>query len=1164
MATVINPLYHQVSDTESGKINVELPDTLSEMRNSSNTVSSPNELSTTEVRNEISIPVKWGKKITILLIGIILFMGLIIVFLTPSTSENSKNNNNNDINKMNDDTITCDNHSGNTKSSLNISSLVPIWNKEYFPNIDTEDQFNYGTGGIKTYYSSSNKEYVYAFIPSSVMNRRIPYLMVQQITHGRGIKEESLDPGRIITQKLISFEFDHDNVYIIERQMKHRNGDIETYINSCNDILTLQSTGQCVGGGKNVHQSFSNNRVDTLPIEGYEGPSSSSDSGLEGSYIIDNRNGVEGVYVKLSHRPNAAASISTISSTGYRLISEGVKANVFTFSIEAAMLLENTNTGSQGEIGSYKAEIHVRESYLAVEGGWRDILSDSSSTSSSTSGTNIPDGVKRPASEPFRAHHPSSGFNSVTFANESSEFLSSRYTHLMTKYFITPESPSLSINIRRSTTAATTTTTMKTLNLRVKNGLSYCVDHGVPTSLREVVVEGVSYWDRAFMEAGFSSHTMVVDICEETHDLFDLSPRIISNNNGIVTIAVGGVVHWFWRDIRGYSIGQRIVDPRSGRILAGHARLGGLRIRKDYELMHALTAGQNKDEMIPEYPGSIVTENKFGRIERIALSRLRTLAAHEVGHTLGLAHNFAGSVISFGTWFHPENPFSGSVMDYPKVWVTLDSTQNEVQVYDSFIHGIGSYDIVSFQCAYSDLELFYSNISSQDIASLSGYELLIFQTKALQSLISTKIDEGLYIFLSDQDADDGLDYRSSRWDDVVSSPTQQKYIVQTSTNKSISAEVVFKALNTLNIRTKALEGIITELTNQNTASSYLSASTSLQLPLSSSYLQNSLTDIWLWHRYEIKALCKLIGGKHKSLSLAPQYTGQSSLDSSLGIPSTSAAASATSNFAVDVDPDLQWASLLLAVTALLPNHTELPSSISDHMEVGSFDGYDYKHKGVYNDGDSMMGRAGRYLDSTAATEIVAGYIIDTLMLPSRMERLARVVKQEYPTILDVLNLFASFFTGEVSTSLNSGLEKGQLILNVLDSATSVSWNWNSLLGFTDINQMIVKYSGTSSGMALRMIQAVILDRLITAFNSGCVSDTAERGCSVLVLAAIKRTLKTISVSISPFSDVESLSNIDSDVAELWVSHFSHLKDSIDTSTSPILSPQLVTPPGPPI
>ena len=164
--------------------------------------------------------------------------------------------------------------------------------------------------------------------------------------------------------------------------MKHRNGEIETYINSCNDILTLQSTGQCVGGGKNVHQSFSNNRVDTLPIEGYEGPSSSSDSGLEGSYIIDNRNGVEGVYVKLSHRPNAAASISTISSTGYRLISEGVKANVFTFSIEAAMLLENTNTGSQGESGSYKAEIHVRESYLALEGGWRDILSDSSSTSS--------------------------------------------------------------------------------------------------------------------------------------------------------------------------------------------------------------------------------------------------------------------------------------------------------------------------------------------------------------------------------------------------------------------------------------------------------------------------------------------------------------------------------------------------------------------------------------------------------------------------------------------------------------------------------------------------------------------------------------------------------------------------------------------------------------
>ena len=1161
MSTVVNPLYHQVSDTESGNIHIELPNTPGIPRNSSYTMSNPNaspnsDLRTIEVNNEVNIPVKWGKKITIVLVGVILFMGLMIGLVTPSSSSSSESesNSNNDINKINDDTTTTtttttnnNNNflSSNTKASLNITSLTPIWNKAYFPNIDIEDQLDYGTGGIKTYYSS-NQEYVYAFIPTYIMEKQVPYLMVQQITHGKGIKEKSLDPGRILTQKLVSFEFDHDNVYIIERQMEHRNGDIETYVKSCNDIEQLQSTGECIGGSKNVHQSFSNNRVDTLLIEGRNS---------NGNVDSDS---IEGVYVKISHRLNAASSISSSSSTGYRLISKGVNANVFTFSVEAAMLLEDNDTGNN------QGEIHIRESFLAVEGGWRDLISHSSSTSD----TDIPDGIKTPASEPFRAHHPSSGFNSVTFANESSDFLSSRYTHLMTKYFITPESNFLPINIHSTHTS--TSSSAKSLSLRVKNGLSYCVDHGVPASLRNAVVKGVSYWDRAFTEAGFSSQTMAVDVCEETYDMFDLSPRIISNNNNVVTVAVGGVVHWFWRDIRGYSIGQRIVDPRNGRILAGHARLGGLRIRKDFELMHALTAGQNKDEMRAEYPGALATENIFGRIERIALSRLKTLAAHEVGHTLGLAHNFAGSVInSASELYHPEVEIGGSVMDYPKVWVTLDNTHNDVQIYDSFIHGIGSYDIISFKCAYSDLELYYSNVSSQEIASLSGYELLIFQTHALQSLISTEINKGTYVFLSDQDADDGLDYRSSRWDDVVTSPTQQSYVVQTSTHKTISAEVIFQTLNTLNIRTKALAGIVTELTNQNTASSYLSAPTSLQLPLSSSYLQNSLTDVWLWHRYEIKTLCKLIAGKHKSLSLAPQYTGQSGLDSSLGIPSTSTVASSTSNVAVDVDPDLQWASLLVVVTALLPAHTDLPASFSEHMEVGSFEGYDYKHDGVYNDGDSMMGRTGRFLDSTVATEIVAGYILDSLMIPSRMERLARVTKQEYPSILDVLNVLSSFFTGNINASLKVGLDKGTLILQALDSTNSESWGWSNLLGFTDMNQMVINNSGseerTRAGMALRTVQAVILDRLIDALKTGCVSDEAERGCSTLVLAAIKRTLTKISSALTPYTNTTTLSSIESNIAEMWIAHFSYLKDSIETFTTPTTSRSKInTPPGPPI
>ena len=50
-------------------------------------------------------------------------------------------------------------------------------------------------------------------------------------------------------------------------------------------------------------------------------------------------------------------------------------------------------------------------------------------------------------------------------------------------------------------------------------------------------------------------------------------------------------------------------------------------------------------------------------MEAMVLARTRQLAAHEVGHTLGLMHNFAASSVAPGT----------SVMDYPHPWITLDA-----------------------------------------------------------------------------------------------------------------------------------------------------------------------------------------------------------------------------------------------------------------------------------------------------------------------------------------------------------------------------------------------------------------------------------------------------------------------------------------------------------
>merc|ERR1711871_1266250 len=135
--------------------------------------------------------------------------------------------------------------------------------------------------------------------------------------------------------------------------------------------------------------------------------------------------------------------------------------------------------------------------------------------------------------------------------------------------------------------------------------------------------------------------------------------------------------------------------------------------------------------------------------------------------------------------------------------------------------------------------------------------------------------------------------------------------------------------------------------------------------------------------------------------------------------------------------------------------------------------------------------------------------------------------------------------------------------------SSESWSWRDLLGFGGINQRIVNYSGDEDrsrfGIALRVVQGVILDRLIAAYNSGCVSDEANLGCSALVSASIKRILSKIAAVLSKFTSVSHLPAIqDDNVAELWTSHFSHLVSCIETMSSPIMAPKLAIPPGPPI
>jgi len=189
----------------------------------------------------------------------------------------------------------------------------------------------------------------------------------------------------------------------------------------------------------------------------------------------------------------------------------------------------------------------------------------------------------------------------------------------------------------------------------------YYIDPGVPEPIRSALAEGASWWNEAFEEIGFKNAFRVEELPAEA-DPMDLRYNLVL---------------WIHRPNRGWSFGSSVTDPRTGEIICGRVFLGSQRIRQDFLIGSGLRApyrGQTAD-----------TET----IEQMALARIRQLAVHEVGHTLGFAHNFAAS--TFGR---------ASVMDYPHptVRATADDSLDFSDTYDV---GVGEWDKVAVAFAYS-------------------------------------------------------------------------------------------------------------------------------------------------------------------------------------------------------------------------------------------------------------------------------------------------------------------------------------------------------------------------------------------------------------------------------------------------------------------------------
>lgn len=196
----------------------------------------------------------------------------------------------------------------------------------------------------------------------------------------------------------------------------------------------------------------------------------------------------------------------------------------------------------------------------------------------------------------------------------------------------------------------------------------YYVDHAVPEPIRGALVEGASWWKEAFAAAGFPG-AYDVRILPEDADPLDVR---------------WNVVQWVHRSTRGWSYGAAVVDPRTGEILKGHVSLGSLRIRQDLALASALVgpyASGDPDEVDTLGPGRSPSA--------LALARIRQLAAHEVGHTLGLAHNFAASANG-----------RASVMDYPPPRVLV--REGRLDLSEAYARGLGDWDRLAIRWGYTE------------------------------------------------------------------------------------------------------------------------------------------------------------------------------------------------------------------------------------------------------------------------------------------------------------------------------------------------------------------------------------------------------------------------------------------------------------------------------
>ena len=350
-----------------------------------------------------------------------------------------------------------------------------------------------------------------------------------------------------------------------------------------------------------------------------------------------------------------------------------------------------------------------------------------------------------------RVFHPNSGYFGISYYDYATPISSPIEKKYIVRHRLEKKDPSAAIS-------------------EAIEPIIYYLDPGCPEPIRSALLEGAAWWNQAFEAAGYKDAFQIYDLPDGA-DMLD---------------ARYNVIQWVHRSTRGWSYGASVVDPRTGEIIKGHVSLGSLRVRQDFMIAQGI---------LSPYDGR---ENPNILMEQMALDRLRQLSAHEIGHTIGIAHNFAAS-------FNDR----ASVMDYPHPLIMMDENGN-YDFSNAYDQKIGEWDKRTVLYGYQDFP--------------EGTD----EALALKRITDENLSLG-FRYISDQDArpKGGEHPLAHLWDNGTDAPVELNRLMK--------------------LRANALSNF---------------GSNSITEGTPYSELEKVLVPVYLMHRYQIEAASKMIGGRN--------------------------------------------------------------------------------------------------------------------------------------------------------------------------------------------------------------------------------------------------------------------------------------------------------------